>query len=93
MGRAVEALGELLPRVVQRIGPPSRDRVAGQLAATMGALIETERLAAGSEEAAEHSDSRGRMLAMTQVREELEAAAKALDRAGAHLLKFYFEQR
>lgn len=93
MGRAINDLAELQPRVAQRAELPSRDEVAGQLAAAMGALIHTERLAAGSKEAAEHSDSHGRIRTMTQVSEELHAAAKALDRAGAHILKFYFETR
>ena len=91
MSRAIEELGALQPRVAQRAGAPSRDEVAGQLAAAMTALIETERLAAGSEAAAEHSDSHGRIRAMIQVREELEVAAKALGRAGAQILIFYFE--
>jgi hypothetical protein len=93
VSRAIEALRELQPRVAKRAGPPSEDRVAGQLAAAMDALIDTERLAAGSEEAAEHSDSHGRIRAMSQIRAELEAAAKSLDRAGERILEFYFETR
>lgn len=93
MNLAVEALVALQPRVAQRADLPSQDRVAGKLAEVMGALIETERLAAGSQEASEHSDSHGRIRTMIQLRGELEVAAKALDRAGAQMLEFYFEQR
>ena len=93
MKPGVEKLEELRTRIARRADSPSRDEVAGQLAVVMGALIEAERFAAGSEEAAEHSDSHGRIRTMSQVREELETAAQALDRAGAHILKFYFEQR
>ena len=93
MSRAIDDLAELQPRIAQRAEEPSGDRVAGQLAAAMGALIETDRLAAGSKEAAEYSDSHGRIRTMLQIGEELHVAAMALDRAGVHMLKFYFESR
>ena len=93
MSRAIDDLAELQPRIAQRADEPSCDGVAGQLAAAMGALLETERLAAGSKEAAEYSDSHGRIRTMIQISEELDSAARALDRAGTHMLKFYFETR
>ncbi len=93
MGRAIDGLEALQARVARRAAEPSHDRVAGQLAATMEALLDTARMAAGSELAAEHSDSHGRIRAMNQVGAELEVAAQALDRAGEALLAFYFETR